>query len=399
MTAIKTLNKNINPNILIIGDITDEVMLVQQIIAPDVGGCDKTKDARAAKKLFINHQPLLIILVYRQIDDALAFLTSLQEGYRADNMPLVHTLLCCKADQAERAFSLCTDETIKDYVVYKPLFDPFALRMKVIKGLEQQFKANQTLQLENRVKEIDIGLRKLHQVVTTDLQQEATNQKKSVQHFVKFTQKLSTQLNRFDEHFQPDNNPLNLTTSQCHSLAEVLSEIRHTDLQHKSDIIENNMRRSVQWLSTFTETFDKCIADIKHKQSPTKSAHIIIVDDDEMYGSMVIDILMQPNIEVTLIDDANKALAVISKTHPDLILLDQNMPGITGLELLKQLKLLPKINTIPVIMLTGELSKDIIKQSIKSGAEGYLVKPSNRELIRAKIREVLQSHRAKLSAQ
>jgi len=396
MTAIKTLNNNNNPNVLIVGDITDEVLLIQQIIAPDVGACNKTIDARAAKKLFINHQPLLIILAYQQIDDALTFLTTLQDDNNQENIPLVQTLLCCKAEQAEQAFSLCTHDTIKDYVVYKPLYDPFALRMKVIKGLEQHIKANQAQGLTSRITDIDNGLRKLHQLVTSDLKKEATNQQKSVQHFVYFTRKLSTQLNRFDEHFQPDNNPLNLTTSQCHSLAELLSEIHHTDFQHKSDIIENNMLRSVQWLNTFTDNFDKCIADIK-QQPPTKNAHIIIVDDDEMYGSMVIDILMQPNIEVTLIDDANKALAVISKTHPDLILLDHNMPGITGLELLKQLKQLPKINTIPVIMLTGELNKEIVKQCIKAGAEGYLVKPSNRELIRAKIKEVLKSYRGKSS--
>jgi len=114
MTAIKALNNNNNPNVLIVGDITDEVLLIQQIIAPDVGACNKTIDARAAKKLFINHQPLLIILAYQQIDDALTFLTTLQKDNSQENMPSVQTLLCCKADQAERAFSLCTHDTIKD---------------------------------------------------------------------------------------------------------------------------------------------------------------------------------------------------------------------------------------------------------------------------------------------
>ena len=64
-------------------------------------------------------------------------------------------------------------------------------------------------------------------------------------------------------------------------------------------------------------------------------------------------------------------------TCPDLLLLDINMPGMDGLELLKKLKADKNLKKIPVIMLTSSASHDDIRRSFESGAASYLTKPSS----------------------
>ncbi len=64
---------------------------------------------------------------------------------------------------------------------------------------------------------------------------------------------------------------------------------------------------------------------------------------------------------------------------PDLILLDINMPGMDGLELLKKLKADKSLKKIPVIMLTSSASRDDIRKSFENGAASFLTKPSNFE--------------------
>lgn len=67
------------------------------------------------------------------------------------------------------------------------------------------------------------------------------------------------------------------------------------------------------------------------------------------------------------------------KTNPDLLLLDINMPGMDGLELLKKLKADKELRKIPAIMLTSSASQADIKRSFESGAASFITKPSNFE--------------------
>jgi FixJ family two-component response regulator len=110
-------------------------------------------------------------------------------------------------------------------------------------------------------------------------------------------------------------------------------------------------------------------------KTPTKGL-IFAIDDEEDILSILQDILCEDGFEVTCYNNADELFAALTKTIPDLILTDFNMPKITGLEVLQYVK---KVNPdIPVILLSGYLSKNMLVQSMQIGGfYSVLEKPFN----------------------
>lgn len=118
-----------------------------------------------------------------------------------------------------------------------------------------------------------------------------------------------------------------------------------------------------------------------------KSASIILVDDDRELGTMLTDFLRADRLELTVCSNGEDGLQRLACGNFDLIILDIMLPGISGLDALKQIR---QSSDIPVIMLTarGEDVDRII--GLEFGADDYLAKPFNpRELV-ARIKAILR---------
>ena len=83
------------------------------------------------------------------------------------------------------------------------------------------------------------------------------------------------------------------------------------------------------------------------------------------------------------------ALAVLAEkaSEVSLVILDWNMPGMTGLEVLKAIKSDPKTKNIVVMMLTSEADMNFVKEAIAAGAQNYLTKPFDQKMLALKTQE------------
>ncbi|MCP4634479.1 MAG: response regulator, partial [candidate division Zixibacteria bacterium] len=99
----------------------------------------------------------------------------------------------------------------------------------------------------------------------------------------------------------------------------------------------------------------------------------LIVDDDEMTRNAVGDLLGRVNFKVENAEDGREGIRKIEKTKYDLILLDLRMSGIDGEQVLKILK--KENDSLPIIILSGYLTKDKIIKLSKLGVKGFLTKP------------------------
>ena len=119
----------------------------------------------------------------------------------------------------------------------------------------------------------------------------------------------------------------------------------------------------------------------------------MVVDDSSTMRRIIISVLMQMGIPDDNIGDAKDgmdALGKLKSTKYDLILTDWNMPKMDGLNLVKNLRHLPRYKTTPIMMITTEGGKDEVIQALKSGINNYIVKPFNAETLRLKLEPIIK---------
>ena len=109
----------------------------------------------------------------------------------------------------------------------------------------------------------------------------------------------------------------------------------------------------------------------------------VLVVDDEPNILLSLEFLMQQaGFQVVTAEDAERAQALISQQPPDLILLDISLPGMSGFDLLEQLRAADATADLPVIMLTAHGREVEKEKGMALGASDYITKPfSTRELV------------------
>jgi DNA-binding response OmpR family regulator len=106
---------------------------------------------------------------------------------------------------------------------------------------------------------------------------------------------------------------------------------------------------------------------------------VLVADDDLTTCTLVATILRRAGHEPILAQDATQAMLLIKKHLPDLVVLDVQMPGGTGLAVLQNLKSSIRTTHVPVIVLSGVADRDKVQQLLDLGATEYLSKPVDPE--------------------
>ena len=102
---------------------------------------------------------------------------------------------------------------------------------------------------------------------------------------------------------------------------------------------------------------------------------VLLADDDRIQVQMVSSRLKAKGVDVVVAFDAMEAWMIAMKTPPDAIVLDINMPGGSGLDVLKKLKTSSKTNQIPVIVASGSIGVQDEQKVRDLGADEFLRKP------------------------
>jgi putative two-component system response regulator len=103
--------------------------------------------------------------------------------------------------------------------------------------------------------------------------------------------------------------------------------------------------------------------------------HTILVVDDEPQNLHILIEILKLDYQVKITKSGDRALDIVSKHKPDLILLDVNMPGMDGYEVCEQLKAGDATRSVPVIFLSGSMTEDDRKKGLELGAVEFVKKP------------------------
>ena len=116
---------------------------------------------------------------------------------------------------------------------------------------------------------------------------------------------------------------------------------------------------------------------------------VVLAVDDSAANLQLIHGLLNGEYNLRLAKSGKQALAALSKFCPDIILMDIEMPELSGFEVMDEIRKNPALVNIPVIFISSHVVGEYIEKIAKYGAGDYITKPFTPNVLRAKIREVL----------
>ncbi|HEV2123731.1 MAG TPA: response regulator [Chloroflexota bacterium] len=119
------------------------------------------------------------------------------------------------------------------------------------------------------------------------------------------------------------------------------------------------------------------------------SARVVVADDDPDIRRLIVFTLRRRGYAVSEAEAGDSALDLIRQEHPDLVVLDVMMPGMTGIEVARALKRDPATGAIPIIMLSAKGQAAEVDAGLESGARAYMVKPFSTQELASKVAEIL----------
>ena len=114
----------------------------------------------------------------------------------------------------------------------------------------------------------------------------------------------------------------------------------------------------------------------------------LVVDDSRVVRKVARRIVEDLKFEAIEAEDGVIALDICSKSMPTVVLLDWNMPNMTGIEFLAKLRALPNGHETKVVFCTTENDMSFIQRALETGADEYIMKPFDADIIETKFKQV-----------
>lgn len=122
-------------------------------------------------------------------------------------------------------------------------------------------------------------------------------------------------------------------------------------------------------------------------------AHILIADDDELIAELASEVLIDAGHACGWVTNGEEAWTVLQRRRPDVLLLDQDMPGISGVSLLRKIRQSPALYDLPVIMFTAMSGAQDENQAMYAGAQDFVRKPFDPRGLTSRVQRVLSRRR------
>ncbi len=123
---------------------------------------------------------------------------------------------------------------------------------------------------------------------------------------------------------------------------------------------------------------------------PVSQARILVADDEAPLRALLVRFLQLEHYDVISAGNGAEAIDLVAEQHPDLVLLDLNMPVMSGVEVLQRLKADAASRDVPVVVVSSDVDVEQIAACLKLGAEDYLPKPFHPTILSARVSTCLE---------
>jgi CheY-like chemotaxis protein len=445
MAAKRQKIANRKPNIVLVYEDADEFVGVTNIIKTQFLEYRVVIYSEDTASILIGVKAPVILFGLSTVEKSIEFYSELVQ--KGEFSYPHYTVLLCNNKQSLASFSCCMKGVFDDYFVYQPLFEKYRLLMIVQGGLL-------ACQSKSNIKEFNDELFSSIDEDLSHLIDEASNCKQGLLSQINQSRESINKISEGLQQESADKDTVNqevvstlasdhvtpllssLEEGICSSLEQIISQLVAKQISQQTSQLDanqllqgfpskeehaekaNNVRRelanksadnseqdnkqdiviseqNVVMSEDSTEenvTAEKVIADPEPIKSNKK--HILVAEDNPLYKDMLLSILISEGYDVDQAEDGLVALQKIKGNSYDLILMDLYMPKLDGLNVTRKIREISGGKDIPVIALTGNKNKELVKKWASYGLKGYIIKPSSREDIISSVRKVFSTEAA-----
>lgn len=349
-------------------------------------------DLAAAGAKFDEIKPEILLLAFMSIAESERCYLELYRTSQYIPATDHRCLLVCKAQDTELAYRLVQRRLFDDYVVIRPLYDPHRLALclrTLVERREQQGRAGEMRQHVAAAHDAAAGMNRL---INRQLAASSKVAGDLEQAHIRLDQRLAADMKALGEA---------MASSEYHSLLEVrdaeglkqrmdifaaerlgagVATALEATRQQLAHVTEEGHRDAANYTTVLTE-LDEWLAN--------QPKNILVVDDEPVYLQVLTHTLSQEGFEVTACADPIEALTIACRTRPSAILVDFDMPVLSGVDFVRQVRATPKLRDTPCMMITGHADPKTVRAAIAAGADDFIVKPGTRETIANKLRDLI----------
>ncbi len=176
------------------------------------------------------------------------------------------------------------------------------------------------------------------------------------------------------------------------SKAKIIVLTTETDIQTRESLFKSGI---LDYLVK-DEYFNNSIVSIEqviHTIEKNNSSNILIIDDSKLIRKHIESILNVRNYNVLEAENSKEAIELLKNKPVNLIILDMELPDGHGLDLIREIKSIPEIFSIPIIVISGKNDPEVVRSSLKLGSSDFIKKPFNTEEFVLKVDHAIEVNR------
>lgn len=381
------------PSILVATDQVTDAVLIKKLLQDEFGNIQMTSDPDQSVADFERCRPAVLILAFHSLEKAERYYLGL---YRLST--LVHalphrTLILCSKDDLRRVYELCKKDHFDDYILFWPMAqDALRLPMAVHHALQHAAGSAGDMPTPAEFAAQARRIAGLEAMLEQGLNHGGVRIKAASDSLQRAETEIGAAMDDFSRSF----------AAGAHAN---LVDIRDpTGLQHEFDRLKTNqLAKSLQSARASAQPMHQWINEFRDELAPQMESarklqllstrvrrSVMIVEDDGFQQGLLKRLLADENLHLSFATTGLEALAMLRKRRPELVLMDVNLPDISGIEVTRRLKAIPEFTGTPVIMITGHSGKQMVIESLQAGASDFLVKPFEKDILVTKVRKFLE---------
>jgi CheY-like chemotaxis protein len=378
-----------NASILVASDAQADASVVAKLLSDEFDGVRSSWVPESALSDFEASRPQVLVLAFEELEKAEVYYLGLYRHSRVIREQPHRTIVLCQKDDVKRVFELCRTEHFDDYILFWPMsYDGYRVPMAVYNALRHLAALQNAARYPDEVVHSARRLESIGGFIDDRLAAGA--------HHIETIRAAADRIGKsVDSAF--DQLPARLNAggagdpSSVEAMRGELRRLRHESVGPGLQALSEAVAPASRWMDQLHADAAPYVQAAQSMQSVAqqKAHRLLVVDDDPFQRKLLAKYLSGEPYQVMPAADSSEAFALAMAEPPDLVLMDVMLPNVDGVEATRRFRAHPDLGNVPVVMLTGKSGRETVIESRRAGASDFLVKPIDRHVLIAKVREIL----------